>query len=65
VILCKEHHDVHHESPYGIYYCNTVGVWNPLLERTRLFERTEWMPRYVLPGTDPRLRVERKRSLYE
>ena len=41
VILSKEHHDIHHESPYDTYYCITVGFWNPLLDRTRFFERVE------------------------
>src|SRR3712207_3768273 len=41
LVLSKEHHDIHHASPYDTYYCITVGVWNPLLDRTRFFERTE------------------------
>ena len=65
VILSKEHHDIHHASPYDTYYCITVGVWNPLLDRTRFFERTERMLRRVVPGTDARLRVERDGSLNE
>ena len=63
VILSREHHDIHHASPYDTYYCITVGFWNPLLDRTRFFERTERLLRGVLPGTDPRLRVEREGSL--
>lgn len=39
LILSKEHHDVHHESPYDTYYCITVGVWNPLFDRINFFER--------------------------
>ena len=65
IILSKEHHDVHHESPYDTYYCITVGVWNPLLDRNRFFERTERVIRYVVPGTDARPRVEREESLNE
>lgn len=65
LILPQEHHDVHHKSPYDTYYCITVGVWNPLLERTRFFERTERLLRRIIPGTDPRLRVEREGSLNE
>ena len=65
LILSQEHHEVHHESPYDTYYCITVGVWNPLLDRTRFFERTERLLRYVIPGTDPRLRVEQEGSLNE
>ena len=63
LILSKEHHDVHHESPYDTYYCITVGVWNPLLDRLRFFERTERLVRKVVPGADPLLRSEREGSL--
>ncbi len=59
VILSQEHH----ESPYDTYYCITVGVWNPILDRTRFFERAERFLRRTIPGTDPRLRVEREGSL--
>ncbi|QIN79450.1 kua-ubiquitin conjugating enzyme hybrid localization domain protein [Rubrobacter marinus] len=65
VILSGQHHDVHHASPYDTYYCITVGVWNPLLDRTMFFERTERLIRRIIPGTDPRLRVERDGSLNE
>ncbi len=65
VILSKEHHDIHHESPYDTYYCITVGVWNPLLDRIRFFERAERMLRRLVPGADARLRVEREGSLNE
>ena len=65
LILSKEHHDVHHASPYDTYYCITVGVWNPLLDRTRFFERTERLLRRIVPGADSRLRVEREGSLNE
>ena len=63
LVLPKEHHDVHHESPYDTYYCITVGVWNPLLDRTRFFERAERLIRHAIPGTDPLLRSERDGSL--
>jgi len=39
------------------------NFWNPLLDRLRFFKRTERLLRRVLPGTDPRLRVEREGSL--
>jgi hypothetical protein len=26
IILSKEHHDIHHESPYDTYYCITAGI---------------------------------------
>ena len=63
VILSKGHHDVHHESPYDTYYCITAGFWNPLLDSTRFFERTERLIRRAIPGTDPRLRSERDGTL--
>ncbi len=65
VILSKEHHDIHHESPYDTYYCITVGVWNPLFDRFNLFERTERFVRRTVPGTHPQLRSEREGSLNE
>jgi TMEM189-like protein len=65
LILSKEHHDIHHASPYDTYYCITVGVWNPLLDQTRFFEQTERLLRRVIPGADCRLRVEREGSLNE
>ena len=65
VILSQEHHDIHHESPYDTYYCITVGVWNPILDRTNFFGRAERLLRRIIPGTDPQLRVEREGSLNE
>jgi hypothetical protein len=65
IILSKEHHDIHHESPYHTYYCITVGIWNPLLDRIRFFERAERLLRRLIPGADARLRVEREGSLNE
>jgi len=50
IILSKEHHDVHHESPFDTYYCITAGWWNPLLQRTRVFERVTPFLRKILPG---------------
>lgn len=39
IVLSKEHHDVHHTSPFDTYYCITAGWWNPLLQRIRIFEK--------------------------
>jgi hypothetical protein len=63
VILSREHHDVHHESPYDTYYCITAGFWNPLLDRIRFYERTERLIRRLVPGTHPMLRSEREGNL--
>jgi len=38
VILSKQHHDVHHTSPFDTHYCITAGWWNPFLQRIRFFE---------------------------
>ncbi len=65
LILSKEHHDIHHESPYDTYYCITVRVWNPLFDRFDLFERTERTIRRYVPGTHPELRSERDGALNE
>jgi hypothetical protein len=60
VILSREHHDIHHESPYDTYYCITAGFWNPLLDRIRFFERVERLIRRSVPGTDSSHRSERE-----
>lgn len=44
VILSREHHDIHHRSPFDTHYCITAGWWNPLLERTGAFA---WIIRKV------------------
>ncbi|HEX4999549.1 MAG TPA: fatty acid desaturase family protein [Terriglobia bacterium] len=41
LILSPAHHGVHHNKPFDRNYCITVGMWNPLLSRWRLFERAE------------------------
>lgn len=41
LILGPEHHARHHLPPYNTYYCITSGWLNPVLARTRLFERLE------------------------
>lgn len=58
VILAKDHHDIHHTSPFDTHYCITVGAWNRLFERHRIFDRLERVIRRWIPGTDPRTRVE-------
>jgi hypothetical protein len=63
LILGGAHHDVHHSSPFDTYYCITIGVWNPLLERIGFFPRLERAIRRWVPGTDPRCRVEQERGV--
>ena len=50
IILSKEHHDVHHASPFDTYYCITAGWWNPLLQRTRVFERITPILKKIFPN---------------
>ena len=50
VILSRQHHDIHHRSPFDTYYCITAGWWNPLLERFGFFERVERSLRRILSG---------------
>ena len=60
LILSKPHHDVHHSSPFDTHYCITAGLWNPLFERYKLFDRLERAIRRWVPGTDPRPRVQQE-----
>ncbi|MEX2181208.1 MAG: fatty acid desaturase CarF family protein [Gemmatimonadaceae bacterium] len=60
LIISKDHHDRHHTSPHDTYYCITVGLWNPLFERYRVFARLERFLRRWVPGVDARTRVEQE-----
>jgi ubiquitin-conjugating enzyme E2 variant len=53
LILGREHHARHHEAPSTNAYCITTGWWNPILERTRFFERLERLVTLVT-GAVPR-----------
>lgn len=48
LVLSKEHHDIHHVSPFDTHYCITVGWWNPLLQRIRFFETTTKVIRFFV-----------------
>ncbi len=41
LILSPAHHGRHHAEPYRQAFCITAGWLDPLLDRTRLFERIE------------------------
>jgi hypothetical protein len=41
LILSPTVHQRHHTPPYDTYYCITSGLLNPVLARTRLFERIQ------------------------
>ncbi|KAL3632209.1 Fatty acid desaturase 4, chloroplastic [Castilleja foliolosa] len=41
VLVSRSHHAVHHRSPYNSNYCIVSGVWNEVLDRSRLFEAME------------------------
>jgi uncharacterized membrane protein YeaQ/YmgE (transglycosylase-associated protein family) len=58
LILSKEHHDIHHVRPYNTHYCITVGAWNSLFERFRVFDRSERLIRKWVPGMNPAPRAE-------
>lgn len=48
LILGPEHHARHHTPPFNTYYCITCGWLNPILARTRFFERIKEPLRRVL-----------------
>ncbi|MEP6766931.1 MAG: fatty acid desaturase CarF family protein, partial [Gemmatimonadaceae bacterium] len=56
--LSKSHHDIHHVRPYNTHYCITVGAWNALFERYRIFDRSERLIRRLVPGIAVAPRVE-------
>ena len=62
IILTREHHDVHHTAPHNANYCITLGIWDPVLERTRFFARLERTVRRWVPGVHPVSRVEREEA---
>lgn len=64
LILSKSHHEIHHQRPYNTHYCITVGAWNALFERFRVFDRLEHAIRRAWPGTDRRSRVEQEAAAY-
>ena len=41
LILSKQHHAIHHTSPFELHYCILCGWMNPLLDKIRFFERIE------------------------
>jgi ubiquitin-conjugating enzyme E2 variant len=43
LVLPRDHHDVHHHSPFEKYYCITVGWMNEPLYRVRFFRILEWI----------------------
>jgi hypothetical protein len=48
LILGPEHHARHHTPPFNTYYCITSGWLNPILAKTRLFERLKEPLRKIL-----------------
>jgi len=68
LILTPEHHDTHHTSPYDRHYCITVGWWNPVLERLKLFERIETVLAFVTgarPAEEPHRTLQFEHDLKE
>lgn len=58
LILSRSHHEIHHVRPHNTHYCITVGAWNALFERYRVFDHSEWLIRRWVPGIDPKPRVD-------
>jgi len=54
IILGREHHAIHHASPYLTHYCITTGWMNPVLGRTQFFRRLERLITAVT-GAEPRV----------
>lgn len=54
IILSREHHDLHHTSPFDTYYCITAGWWNGVLERSRFFERVTPLLKRITGNHKPR-----------
>ncbi len=48
LILAPDHHKKHHTPPFNTYYCITSGWLNPILARTRFWERVYEPLRRVL-----------------
>lgn len=48
LILAPDHHQKHHTPPFNTYYCITCGWLNPILARTRFWERVYEPLRRVL-----------------
>lgn len=48
LILAPDHHQKHHTPPFNTYYCITSGWLNPILARTRFWERVYEPLRRVL-----------------
>jgi len=44
LILGREHHQIHHVSPFETYYCITTGWLNPVLEKIGIFK---WIVKVV------------------
>lgn len=50
LVLSPAHHRRHHAEPYRQAFCITAGWLDPLLDRTRVFERIEHAVRHVAAG---------------
>lgn len=52
VCLPKSMHAQHHASPFGVNYCIVSGVWNGLLDDSKVFRRLE-VAVFRSSGTEP------------
>jgi len=53
LLLDVENHDVHHVSPHNTHYCILNGWLNPILDRTRFFDKVElWLSKVGIKPYD-------------
>ncbi|CAE6003372.1 unnamed protein product [Arabidopsis arenosa] len=53
LLVSRIHHVNHHQAPYNNNYCVVSGVWNKVLDETKVFEAME-MVLYFKMGVRPR-----------
>ncbi|BBN13551.1 palmitoyl-[glycerolipid] 3-(E)-desaturase [Marchantia polymorpha subsp. ruderalis] len=41
ILVSRKMHGAHHRSPYDINYCIVSGLWNPFLDKNRIFPSLE------------------------
>ncbi|CAH8262804.1 unnamed protein product [Arabidopsis lyrata] len=53
LLVSRVHHVNHHRAPYNNNYCVVSGVWNKVLDESKVFEAME-MVLYFKMGVRPR-----------
>lgn len=41
ILVSRKMHGAHHKPPYDVNYCIVSGIWNPTLEKFKVFKRLE------------------------